>query len=353
WRPLELEVFSDLQRLVMTALVRDAFYQQLGKTAVTVTLRQDQQVSYEPSAVNPIAIGDLAERVLASTATTVSTLLAQAKLTEISGSLRGLSFADMDISRDSLSGYQLAEAVFFYACLKKTDFNRTVLDRANLARAILHQAYLVGASLRNANLHSAELQGADLSGANLGAAICTDAKLSQARLRGAKLLGCHLSYADLSRADLRGADFSHADLRHANLSGADLRDAKLVGAKLIAASLQGANLAGTDFQDAICDSQTFRDVDISQCLNINADHKQLVAESESVVAPPGGDASFNGLARHQYYFEQKSVGLTAQLDRWAQLGDALNDHLDEDGQGDANPPPSASDNTPYPENKTE
>ncbi len=144
--------------------------------------------------------------------------------------LRGISFANEDLSGLDLTGYDLTGAD---------------LRAANLSGAILLGAKLVGAVLRGANLDRAELVGADLRGADLGgcSAVRTSfghANVSKANLFRANAPGATFTEARLCDADLRAAHFEEAAFRDADLRGADLSSAILDGADMECARVAGA-----------------------------------------------------------------------------------------------------------------
>ena len=99
-----------------------------------------------------------------------------------------------------------------------------LLDPAQGERAELRGLDLSKVSLRGGQLSQAVLTHVDLSGADL-----VGADLSQADLSGAILVG----------ADLTGADLSHADLSDADLRDSLLAGARLDGARCVARQLPG------------------------------------------------------------------------------------------------------------------
>jgi hypothetical protein len=114
--------------------------------------------------------------------------------------------------------------------------------------------------LSYAALNRVELRGADLRGASLRGAT----------LRESDLIGAALSEADLRRASLRAASLIGADLRGATLRYADLVGAALIGADLRGADLRAAVLGGADLSQAVCESTSFGDVDLSAVKGLEA-----------------------------------------------------------------------------------
>src|SRR5918994_1471968 len=97
---------------------------------------------------------------------------------------------------------------FLYeASLLKKEHPVVSLSLVSLRGADLSRLSLKGAYLTNAILNKADLSGAELNGANLRRAILNDADLSEAYLAEANLSG-----AELIGANMRGAYLKEADL---------------------------------------------------------------------------------------------------------------------------------------------
>jgi hypothetical protein len=99
-------------------------------------------------------------------------------------------------------GRHLEGAVFYFADLRKSDFNGAQLQGAELDGAQLQGAELDGAQLQGASLFQAQLQGASLDFAQLQGVWLNFAQLQGASLDQAKLQG-----ASFDNAQLQGASF--------------------------------------------------------------------------------------------------------------------------------------------------
>ena len=122
---------------------------------------------------------------------------------------------------------------------------------------------LRGAGLVGCNLAEANLAGANISTADLGFADLFKANLSRTNFVRTNLL----------RATLPLANFSYASLMEANLFACDLTLTKFPRANLSKADrsfahLLGANLAGTKFSNAIFESTSVSDCDLSACTGL-------------------------------------------------------------------------------------
>lgn len=149
------------------------------------------------------------------------------------------------------------------ADLSNTDFRGVDLNGANFREADLRKADLEEANLSGANLTGANLLDANLNCANLNEACLNTAILSNAGFYGAYLVGAKLLYSNLN-----SANFSSANLSYALLANTDCREtnffiANLFGANLLGANLTRATLTNADFSEALLDSTTFADADIS------------------------------------------------------------------------------------------
>ena len=128
---------------------------------------------------------------------------------------------------------------------------------------------LRGADLIGCNLAEANLAGANISNANLGSADLFKANLSRTNFVRTNLLRATLPLANFSYASLREADLFASDLTltkfpRANLSKADLSFAHLLG----------ANLAGTNFSNAVFDSTSVAECDLSSYKGLkNVQHR--------------------------------------------------------------------------------
>jgi uncharacterized protein YjbI with pentapeptide repeats len=158
--------------------------------------------------------------------------------------------------------------------LSGADLHNVNLHQADLRGTILRQANLRNANLSYVDLREADLQEADLSEADMKGVDLSEANLSKTVLRAVDLsFGAHLHEVNLSEADLYRADLRGADLFRANLHGANLTRANLSGTNLSWADLSAADLSDADFRwawmsgavllNAICDSTTFMDIDLS------------------------------------------------------------------------------------------
>jgi len=132
------------------------------------------------------------------------------------------NFANLDLSRASLSGATLAGIVMSRSRLVETDFCQSDLSNASFIGAIMTQVKLNGS-----NLSQAKMQRAILTKADLGGACLNQADLKEANLQSAYMSKADLSGADLSGANLKGAYMSQANLRGTNLCGADLKGARI------------------------------------------------------------------------------------------------------------------------------
>jgi hypothetical protein len=153
--------------------------------------------------------------------------------------------AGVDLSRTTMIGTRLEDAILREAC-----FDGARLVGAHLERADCYRARFVRASLRDAHLESASLYRAHLERAYLGGA----------RLAGASLYRANLEGADLRDADLVGADStsaSPADLRRAFLGTATtldrvrLGDGDKLAVRLPDVRWGGANLAVVDWAKVV------------------------------------------------------------------------------------------------------
>jgi len=103
------------------------------------------------------------------------------------GSLTGVIFWDVNLSRANLREANLAGVTFWDANLIKAqlwnaNLANAQLYKANLRETDLRKANLSGAKLTKADLRDANLTGANLAGVNLTGAKVTDEQLSQAML---------------------------------------------------------------------------------------------------------------------------------------------------------------------------
>ncbi len=140
------------------------------------------------------------------------------------------NFANLDLTKASLSGATLSGIVMSRSKLVETDFCQSDLSGSSFIGAIMTQVKLNGANLAQAKMQRAILTKADLGGASLHQ---TD--LREANLQSAYMSKADLSGADLTGANLKGAYMSQANLRGANLCGADLKGARVTDDQLATA----------------------------------------------------------------------------------------------------------------------
>jgi len=137
------------------------------------------------------------------------------------------NFANLDLTKASLSGATLAGIVMSRSKLVETDFCQSDLTGASFIGAIMTQAKLNGSNLSQAKMQRAVMTKADLGGANL-----TGADLREANLQSAYMSKADLGGANLTGANLKGAYMTQANLRGTNLTGADLKGAKVTDEQL-------------------------------------------------------------------------------------------------------------------------
>lgn len=147
------------------------------------------------------------------------------------------NFANLDLSKASLSGATLSGIVMSRSKLVETDFCQSDLSNASFIGAIMTQVKLNGA-----NLSQAKMQRAILTKADLGGACLHQTDLREANLQSAYMSKADLSGADLSGANLKGAYMSQANLRGTNLGGADLKGARISDEQLASAKTNWATI---------------------------------------------------------------------------------------------------------------
>jgi serine/threonine protein kinase, bacterial len=147
------------------------------------------------------------------------------------------NFANLDLSKASLSGAILAGIVMSRSKLVETDFCQSDLTGASFIGAIMTQAKLNGS-----NLSQAKMQRAVMTKADLGGACLSQADLREANLQSAYMSKADLGGANLTGANLKGAYMSQANLRGTNLTGADLKGAKVSDDQLATAKTNWATI---------------------------------------------------------------------------------------------------------------
>ncbi len=147
------------------------------------------------------------------------------------------NFANLDLSKASLSGATLSGIVMSRSKLVETDFCQSDLSGSSFIGAIMTQVKLNGA-----NLSQAKMQRAILTKADLGGACLHQTDLREANLQSAYMSKADLSGADLSGANLKGAYMSQANLRGTNLGGADLKGARISDEQMASAKTNWATI---------------------------------------------------------------------------------------------------------------
>jgi serine/threonine protein kinase, bacterial len=147
------------------------------------------------------------------------------------------NFANLDLTKASLSGATLSGIVMSRSKLVETDFCQSDLSSSSFIGAIMTQVKLNGA-----NLSQAKMQRAILTKADLGGACLNQTDLREANLQSAYMSKADLSGADFSGANLKGAYMSQANLRGANLCGADLKGARISDDQLASAKTNWATI---------------------------------------------------------------------------------------------------------------
>ena len=159
-----------------------------------------------------------------------------------------LAVAFAAVGGTSFRGAALIDAGFSGACLKSTDFRRSVLigtrwrDVDKLDRIRPGETYLSNANIQalartgdgrgNTYRNLFNLVGINLQGANLVKADFTGSTLKNGTLQGAELPNATFTNATLNGVNLQDADLTNANLVQAQLDGADLTGCTLTGAYL-------------------------------------------------------------------------------------------------------------------------
>jgi serine/threonine protein kinase, bacterial len=147
------------------------------------------------------------------------------------------NFANLDLTKASLSGATLSGIVMSRSKLVETDFCQSDLTNSSFIGAIMTQSKLNGTNLAHAKMQRAILTKADLGGASLH-----QADLREANLQSAYMSKADLSGADFGGANLKGAYMSQANLRGTNLCGADLKGARITDEQLATAKTNWATI---------------------------------------------------------------------------------------------------------------
>ncbi len=132
------------------------------------------------------------------------------------------------------------------------NFHFAKLSRMSLYGANLTEALLSQADLTEANLTEANLTKAQMIGANLTKAMLNGTNLTEANLKAVNFTKADLSIGMVWNpvgAILTGAELDDADLTGADLTGADLTNARLDGAILTGAIVSRSKTKGIDFED--------------------------------------------------------------------------------------------------------
>jgi uncharacterized protein YjbI with pentapeptide repeats len=148
-----------------------------------------------------------------------------------------------------------------YQC--RASLDRLYAEHVDLSRISLNGAYLREAVLNGGGFDCAKLNEANLRETELNKAELNRAELIGAELNGAKLNWAELNWAELNETKLIGAELNWAELNEAKLNKAKLNWAKLIGAKLMGAELNGAELIGAELIGAELNGTELNDVDLN------------------------------------------------------------------------------------------
>ncbi len=147
--------------------------------------------------------------------------------------LRGISFANMELSNLDFSGY---------------DFSYANLNQSNLTNCVCSYSTFHETSMEQATLDECEFIGSDLTKASLNECSAKRSGFGGADLSHASLINVDFEDATLSRSTLCHADFRAANLTEARLSEANLTDAVFTRAKLVNSDLKHSDVNGTNFE---------------------------------------------------------------------------------------------------------
>ncbi len=197
----------------------------------------------------------------------------------------------------SLSEVELIQAAMHGANLTEADLSGSLLMMAHLHGATLTRANLFGASLRSTDMSGADLIEADLRNVDLMDADMTYALLMRAKLSGTMLARGKFANASLIEADLAAADMTEIDLTNASLRKAHLQGANLVNAVLVSADISEIEIDGnTKFNPVSLRKAKCSDL---QLANLNLTH------CEDAV-----DVDLNGCKLQKVYFRSAILGDT-------------------------------------------
>src|SRR5262245_17184046 len=175
-----------------------------------------------------------------------------------------IDLTGLDLSRKSLRGVDLDDALLARASLVQADltgasFRRTVLDRSDLTKATLRGATFSRESrLRYACLSEAQAQGVNFEAADLTRCDLSKADLSDARMNYVVLVDATLSGAVFDRAELYKAYMLGATIEETSFKRAQMQEAMLRQSKGMNPDFSGANLTNADALRAILHGDKLR-----------------------------------------------------------------------------------------------
>ena len=160
--------------------------------------------------------------------------------------IRSVAIAFAVLGGTSFRGATLTDADFSQACLKGSDFRRSVLLRTRWRDAIKLDRVRPGETY----LHKPKIRELVLTGNGQGQAYDHLLNLAGINLQGANLVKADFSGSILKDGNLQGADLTNARFIGANCNGINLQDADLSGSKLVQTQLDEADLTGTTLTGA-------------------------------------------------------------------------------------------------------
>ena len=190
--------------------------------------------------------------------------------------LRGLRFAQTDLTEFDFTKVDFSGAWLMEADLKKAQMSDCILTRANLKGSCfietdLTRAHLVDVELTGADFTKANLYAANIDAVNIGITLPSRANFREANLNEANIRNINLSNSDFSEAKLRGSDIIDVDLSNANFSKAKLGGADIIDTDMSNVDFSEAELKRTDFRDTILDSAILDGVNIQGASLKNTD----------------------------------------------------------------------------------